>query len=224
MLGTAPADYLKAIALREIAWMESHATDKPSIGLFPMSEAQRSPAAHINLYRKFLDIAEYVLPRGEQSRPALWHWDVHAPNIFVHDGRVSSLIDWQDTWIGPLFLQARHTRLVDYNGELMLKLPEHYETVEHEDEKERIRTQVAKSIILWAYENETKRINPILQDILHIYQGRTRRETVDFASNTWDGDIIPFRQCLIRIARYVCSQSMLPDTSMTVSTADISYL
>lgn len=121
----------------------------------------------------------------------------------MHDGRISSLIDWQDTWVGPLFLQARHPRLVDYNGELMLELPEHYETVKDGDEKERIRTQVEKSIILWAYENDTKSTNPILQDILHIYQGRTRRETVNFASNTWDKDIIPFRQCLIRIARYV---------------------
>jgi hypothetical protein len=174
---------------------------KPSGGLFITSEAQRTPAAHIDLYRRFLDVAEYLLPKADQIRPTLWHWDLHAPNIFVNKGRITCLIDWQDTWVGPLFLQARHPRLVDYNGELMLKLPESYDALEDEDERKRIQTQVEKSIILWTYEMETKNTNPILYDILHLNQGRARRDTVDFSANTWDGDIIPFRQCLIRIAR-----------------------
>lgn len=92
---------------------------------------------------------------------------------------------------------------MDYNGEIVLKLPPNYETTEDEDEKARIRTQVEKSIILWSYENDTKSTNSLLHDVLHVLQGRTRRDTVDFSANTWDGDIIPFRQCLIRVARYV---------------------
>jgi hypothetical protein len=84
----------------------------------------------------------------------------------------------------------------------MLKLPESYDALENEDERKHIQTQVEKSIILWTYEMETKNTNPILYDILHLNQGRARRDTVDFSANTWDGDIIPFRQCLIRIARY----------------------
>lgn len=85
----------------------------------------------------------------------------------------------------------------------MMRLPESYDALEDEDEKLRIRTQVEKSVVLWTYETETKNTNPILHDVLHIVQGRTRRDTVDFSANTWDGDIIPFRQCLIRIARCV---------------------
>lgn len=85
----------------------------------------------------------------------------------------------------------------------MVRLPESYDALEDGDEKNRIRIQVEKSIVLWTYETETKNTNSILYDILHINQGRTRRDTVDFSDNTWDGDIIPFRQCLIRIARYV---------------------
>jgi hypothetical protein len=84
----------------------------------------------------------------------------------------------------------------------MLKLPESYDALQDEDKRKRIQTQVEKSIILWTYEMETKNTNPILYDILHLNQGRTRRDTIDFSANTWDGDIIPFRQCLIRIARY----------------------
>jgi hypothetical protein len=149
-----------------------------------------------------MDVVEYLLPDGDQTRSTLWHWDIHAPNIFAQKDCITSLIDWQDTWAGPLFLQARRPRLVDYNGELMLKLPESYDALEGE-ERLRVRIQVEKSLVLWTYETESKNTNSILHDMLQVDQARTRRDVVDFSTNTWDGDIIPFRQCLIRIARYV---------------------
>lgn len=83
----------------------------------------------------------------------------------------------------------------------MLSLPENFEAFEYGDEKMRIRIQVEKSIVFLTYETEAKTTNPVLRDILHMSQGRTRRDTIKFSANTWDGDIIPFRQCLIRIAR-----------------------
>lgn len=135
--------------------------------------------------------------------PTLWHRDIRAPNIFVHQDRVAGLIDWQDTWVGPLFFQARQPRLVNYSGELMMKLPESYDALEDESEKRRLRSQVEKSNLLWKYETESKEKNPILHDRSQIKQSLTRRDAVDFAVNTWDEDIIPFRECLIRIARYV---------------------
>ncbi|KAF2851214.1 hypothetical protein T440DRAFT_395295 [Plenodomus tracheiphilus IPT5] len=196
------SDYLRATARRELNWLHQHAAAKPPGGLITQSEAQRTPEAHIALYEKFLKVADSLLPKGELVRPTLWHWDIHAPNMFVKDGRVTSLIDWQDTWIGPLFLQARHPRLVRYVGELMLRPPESFKSMEDGEEKMQIQTQVEKSTVMWSYETETKLINPLLHEILHIYQGQTRRDTVDFATNTWDGDIIPFRQCLIRVARH----------------------
>ncbi|KAH6638995.1 kinase-like domain-containing protein [Boeremia exigua] len=196
------SDYLLAIGQREIAWIRKYAAHKPVSGLLAISEAQRTPESHIVLYKKFLDVVEYLLPEGEEIRPTLWHWDIHAPNIFVDKDHITGLIDWQDIWVGPLFLQARHPRLVAYNGELITKLPKSYDTLEDGDEKEHIRTQVEKSIILWTYKTETKNANPILHDLLSINQGRNRRDTVDFSANTWDRDIIPFRQCLIRIARH----------------------
>ncbi|KAL9097474.1 MAG: hypothetical protein Q9165_000370 [Trypethelium subeluteriae] len=152
-----PQDYLRAIGQREIAWIKRYASPKSSGGLVTKSKAQGSPDAHTALYKKFLDVAEYLLPKGEYIRPTLWHWDIHAPNIFVREDRITSLIDWQDTWTGPLFLQARHPRLIDYNGEVILKLPEDCATMEDEDEKRRVRSQVEKSIVLWTYESETER-------------------------------------------------------------------
>ncbi|KAH7381813.1 kinase-like domain-containing protein [Cadophora sp. MPI-SDFR-AT-0126] len=196
-----PQDYLTAIANREIAWISSFAVPKPPNDIFVAFEAQNSPSAHISLYKMFLRIIPYLLPKNEKlSGSTLWHWDIHSANLFVEGNRISSLIDWQDTWAGPLFLQYRHPKLVDYNGKVLLKLPENYESLEG-DEKARTRKQVEKSIVLYTYETETDTKNALLSEILRMHHGRPRRETVQFAANTWDRDIIPFRQCLIRLER-----------------------
>jgi len=104
-------------------------------------------------------------------------------------------------WAAPLFLQARYPQLIRYNGDILLKLPENYETLVDEEEKARIRAQVSRSLVQLVYESDTKTSNPILHKLFHFPQWRTRRDTVEFASDTWGGDILPFRQCLIRIAR-----------------------
>lgn len=149
-------------------------------------------------------MVDQLLPSDEKLiRSALWHWDMHASNIFVEKDRVSAIIDWQDAWAGPLFVQARHPALVDYDGEVILRLPEHYEGTKDADEKARVRSQVERSIVLHAYESDTRKTNPILHEVYHLPLGRNRKDTINFSGNTWDGDIIPFRQCLIRVARYV---------------------
>ncbi|KAH6690267.1 kinase-like domain-containing protein [Leptodontidium sp. MPI-SDFR-AT-0119] len=196
-----PQDYLTAIANREIAWISSFAVPKPPNDIFVASEAQNSPSSHISLYKMFLRIIPYLLPpKKKLSGSTLWHWDIHSANLFVEGNRITSLIDWQDTWAGPLFLQFRHPKVMDYNGKVLLKLPENYETLEG-DEKARTRRQVEKSIVLYTYETETETKNALISEILRMHRGRPRRETVQFAANTWDGDIIPFRQCLIRLER-----------------------
>lgn len=202
--GETPLDYLKAIANREIAWLNTFAVPKPPNDMFLASQAQNSPSSHLSLYKMFLRIIPYLLPQNKKlSASTLWHWDIDSANLFVEGDRITSLIDWQDTWVGPLFLQFRHPKLVDYNGDFLLKLPETYESLEEGDEKARNRKQVEKSIVLYSYERDTEKENSLLGEILHIPLGRIRRETVQFVSDTWDGDILPFRQCLVRIERFV---------------------
>ena len=130
-IGEDPFSYLKCIATREIAWLQEYSPPKPSQGIA-------------------------LLPGNKNMvKPTLWHQDMHASNIFVNDDKITSLIDWQDVWAGPLFLQARCPRLVDYKGEIMLKLPETYRALDDGDEKTRIRTQVEKSIIIWSYKTNS---------------------------------------------------------------------
>lgn len=181
-----------------------HAVPKPVTNFFSIrSDLQTSPEAHIALYEKYLKVSSYISPKDEtMTRSTLWHWDMHAPNIFVKDSEITSIIDWQCAWAGPLFLQYRCPKLVDYSGEVMLELPEDYKTME-KDEQDRAAKQVEKSLVKYLYETESKRENPLLAEINDIPYWTTRRQTVGFAEDTWDDDIIPFRQCLIRLERFV---------------------
>jgi hypothetical protein len=198
-------DYPAAVAKKEIAWLSLHAVPKKApVGFaFLGSNAQYLPAAHISLHEKFLDMSSYILPEDQRFvHPTLWHWDMHASNIFVQDNRITCLIDWQSAWAGPLSLQFQYPKLVSYNGPTMLRLPENFKSLE-DDEKARIRKQVERSLVLYVYKTETAKVNPLLDELLQIPHRVTRKHTVEFAANTWDEDIIPFRQCLIRLERFV---------------------
>ena len=124
----------------------------------------------------------------------------------MRDDRITSLIDWQSTWAGPLFLQYRYPKLANYTGDVMLRLPEDYKDME-KSEKDRVAKQVERSLVQYLYETETKKVNPLLVEINDIPQGTTRRQTIEFAEDTWEGDILPFRQCLIRLERFVLPSS-----------------
>jgi hypothetical protein len=205
-IGKRGPDYLRAIAQREIAWISEHAAQsppKPPGGLLSPSKSQRIPEAHIDLYNRFLAVVEYVLPEGEQRRPTLWHSDFQGPNIFVHENNVLSLIDWHGTSVGPLFLQRRRAELVAYRGQMITELPDNYATLEDKDEKKRIRNQFEGSVMLSTYNSETKNTNPILHESYQVVQQENRRPTMKLCDNTWDENIGLFRQCLIRVERYV---------------------
>lgn len=165
------------------------------------SVTQNSPESHISLLRKYLKVAPYLLPDDAAVVAShIWHTDLHSGNIFVDNGRICSVIDWQGTWAAPLILQARHPRLVDYNGDIILKAPANFKDLEP-DEKDRIKGQMSSSIILYLYEKQIAKEVPLLDKVLHFNHGRTRCEPIHFVGDTWDDDILPLRESLIRIEK-----------------------
>ncbi|KAI6789954.1 hypothetical protein KC361_g8216 [Hortaea werneckii] len=82
----------------------------------------------------------------------LFHWDLRAPNFFIEDGHITSLIDWQDAWIAPLFMQERRPQLLEDDGEMVLRLPDYFETMEDKVEKAKVQAQVEKSILSWQWD------------------------------------------------------------------------
>jgi hypothetical protein len=200
--GTSANEYVEAIAHREIAWIERYAKSKALSVPLSTSVAQSSPEAHTNLLRKYLSAVTKLLPKDDNLLfPTLWHRDLHKGNVFVHEGEVSSIIDWQSVWAGPRIIRARAPQLVDYNGEVKTKLPDNFKELDPE-EKDRVRETVRRSILLYIYETSTAKRNPLLYEVLRYPNGKTLDELVDFASDSWGADILPLREVLIRIERF----------------------
>lgn len=194
---------MEAIAYREIAWIGEYSQPTaPAPGYVRLSEPQKSPQEHIQLLRKYLASISKILPKSlDLVRPTLWHPDIHDGNLFVHEMKISSVIDWQSIWVGPLILQARTPRLIDYNGEIKLKLPSNYKKLD-EEKKSRISDQVSRwSIQVYIYEEQTAKTNPLLNKAIRKPHGKMLSQLVSFAGNSWDDDIIPLREFLINLER-----------------------
>lgn len=154
--GSSASAYVEAIARRETSWISRYAVPKLSAVPLEASAAQSSPQAHIELLQKYLSVASMLLPaEDELLLPTLWHRDLHMGNIYVHEGRISSVIDWQSMWVGPQILRARPPQIVDYNGEVKTKLPDNFQTFDPA-EKDRVREQMRRSILLYVYETEQR--------------------------------------------------------------------
>ncbi|PYI05424.1 phosphotransferase family protein [Aspergillus sclerotiicarbonarius CBS 121057] len=199
--GTRPQDFIISLARREIAWIQQYAVPKPPDNPLVTSETQNSPKNHIALLEKYLKVAPYLLP-DEPSiiTPHIWHTDLHAGNIFIQDNKITSVIKWQEIWAAPLILRARHSRFVDYNRPITLKAPTNFKDLNPE-EKKKIQDQMSRSIILYLYEIQIAKETPLRHKILRYNQGRTRCELILFVGNTWEDDILPLRECLIRLER-----------------------
>jgi hypothetical protein len=83
----------------------------------------------------------------------------------------------------------------------MFQLPPQYRSLPEGEEKSKIRSVVEKSLLLFSYESQIQHDNPVLGRNFQLSQGRTIRDTVLFASNTWNEGLVPFRECLIRLQR-----------------------
>ncbi|EFR00635.1 phosphotransferase enzyme family protein [Nannizzia gypsea CBS 118893] len=194
--------YVESIARREIAWISQYAKRDSILSGYPRGKgSQKPPEDHIALLERYLAVVSKLLPDDtELVRPTLWYPDIHDGNIFVQDGRISSLIDWQSVWVAPLLLQARTPRLIDYNGDIQLRLPEDFKMLP-EEEKDQVRDRVQRSIQVYLYEHQTAKFNPLLNRAIRKPHGKTLGQLVSFAGNSWDDHIVPLRDTLIDVER-----------------------
>lgn len=91
-------------------------------------------------------------------------------------------------------------QLVEHHGDMILRLPEDFKFL-GDEEKAQVKRQVACSLVRLAYETLTGEENPRLSKVFQFEHGRTRTEPIIFACDTWDDDILPFRETLINIER-----------------------
>ncbi|RMX77729.1 hypothetical protein D0869_09650 [Hortaea werneckii] len=191
--------YLRAISKQE---RSKYPPNESSPDPEDDSDLLDSPQARLSLLDKFEAISAYLLPsQPSLNKFTLFHWDLRLPNFFVEAGQITSLIDWQEAWIAPLFMQERRPQLFEYDGEMMLRLPNDFETMEDQAEKAKLQSQVEKSILSWYYHGVVREQNPVLQELFDLPLARTRRETMLFASDIWEGETLPLRECLHRLQR-----------------------
>jgi hypothetical protein len=183
-------------------WIEQYAVPKAVDDPLLVSTVQNNPKAHVQLLEKFLKVAPYLIDIDKElTRSVVWHADLHSSNFFVENNRITAVIDWQGVCAGPIFLQAQPSQLVDYQGSILLKRPENFDDLDNERKAE-IKRQIFKSSLFQLYLMETEKRNPALVKAFHLDHGKTRRLAVEFSGNTWDDDIVSFREALINVERY----------------------
>lgn len=202
--GQSPKQYLESVTQREIDWIKAHGDHTRRIEnpwMYTPKE-QNSPEAHILTLRKFLSAIPEIVPKEpELVSPRFWHPDFHAGNMYVDEkGKISSIIDWQASWITPLFIGPKPPSLLDYGVEMMMKLPDSYEGLD-QAAKEQLRYQVSQSILIHSYESRTAAENPLMHKMMRHLQGKTLKHLEAFAGATWDNCLFPLRECLIRAER-----------------------
>lgn len=203
-IGTSAEQYLKSVAQREIDYIKTQRGNQREIHnqwLFTSKE-QNSSEAHVSSLRKFLSAVPEIIPKDpELVSPRFWHPDFHAGNLYIDgSGKISSIIDWQATSILPLFIGPKPPSLLDYDVEIMMKLPDNYEGMD-ESSKEKLQHQVSQSILIHSYETRTAAQNPLMYKMMRHIQGKTLKHLEAFAGGTWDNCLLPFRECLIQVER-----------------------
>ena len=105
--------------------------------------------------QNYIKVAPFLLPKDRTlSKPVLWHSDLHGDNIFVNPSQpteIFTIIDWQAVNLSPLFLQARHPALIEFEGPTpdgfqSINLPENFDDLSPEEQLEAKKLRAAQSL------------------------------------------------------------------------------
>ncbi|KAI1941814.1 Phosphotransferase enzyme [Ophidiomyces ophidiicola] len=196
-------DYAKAIAYREISWITRHAKDNPLDPHYTYEEAQTSPEAHIELLERYLSVIGMLIPKQTDfTRSTLWYSGFNHDNLFVNNGKISSMVDWHRGGILPLILQADIPPLVKYWGEKVLKRPENFAEL-NQDEKDKVLKQISSSTRQEYYRMQTALENPLVARVLEIPQLQMIQYLTTLASDSWthESGILKLREVLLKVMR-----------------------
>lgn len=106
-------------------------------------------------------------------------------------------------------LQAQPSPLVNYQGSMLLRRPENFDDLDS-GQQAQIKQKIRKSTLVQLYLLETEERTPLLARIFQLDYRKTRRLPVELAGNTWDDDIVSFRESLINVERHVSRYFIVP--------------
>ena len=174
---------------------------------FPVNTASdTSRNAVSDMLQTLCTAIPYILPRSaSQNQPLLWHKDLHFGNLFVSpEGKVSCIVDWQDTDVLPLFLAARIPQFVQVDDDaLLLELPEDFSSMA-EARRLEVWETYRQSMLQQYYLAHLRECIPDLAALLEDRQLAPIRKQVELFSRilyTQDVDALFLRETLLRIQR-----------------------
>ena len=115
-LGSSAHQCWTAICEREIAWISKYAVPRTEDDPLRQEDSQEDPLSHIRLLKRCIEAAPLMTPPPPMSIGTLWHNYLGFQNILVSEDnnpRIVSIIDWQNTSIGPLYLQFCQPQFLD---------------------------------------------------------------------------------------------------------------
>jgi hypothetical protein len=125
-------------------------------GLFSGPNQYRpTKALKVGVLQDYQKVATQILPKDVNlSKPTLWHSDLHSDNIFVDPSqptKILNIIDWQAVNVSPLFLQARHPSLIEFDGPIPegfkpITLPDGFDDMSEEAQHQAKNLRAAQSL------------------------------------------------------------------------------
>ena len=155
-IGLSPEDYILSRAHHELACLQRFSKFPRQQGLFyGPGQYMPSKKSKKETLQNYIKVAPFLLPKDRTlSKPVLWHSDLHGDNIFVNPSQpteIFTIIDWQAVNLSPLFLQARHPALIEFEGPIpdgfqSINLPENFDDLSPEEQLEAKKLRAAQSL------------------------------------------------------------------------------
>jgi len=158
-------EHLSALCHREQQWIRLYGSSQALHPFRHHPPVTRDLSAHLAVLDLFRSVIPNIIPFGSPKliQPTLWHRDLSGSNIFISDtelaeGRISitSIIDWQNTSVGPLYMQACVPRLFRYHapwnlpgGLEIAALPEDIEEMSRDAQKAARDDVAAKNMVIY---------------------------------------------------------------------------
>ncbi|KAL6149692.1 hypothetical protein ACJBU6_11231 [Exserohilum turcicum] len=231
MTGLSLEEFIHSRAARELACVDKFSSYLGQQGLFRGPNQYRpSRALKVRVLGDYLKIATQILPNDfNLSKPTLWYPDLHSDNIFVGPSqptRILDIVDWQAVNMSPLFLQARHPSLIEFEGPIPqgfepIALPDNFDDMSEEAQHQAKNLRAAQSLYK-VYEILMLRQCPDIAHALHFRDTLPGQITGLASSNFSDGEPV-LQGMLIRLQNewetYVtsstpCPLSFTPDDRM----------
>ena len=155
-------------------------------------------AFKLEVLRNYMEVAPRILPDNpDLSKAVLWHSNLHTNNIFVdldQPTKILNMIDWQAANVSPLFLQARHPSLIDFEGPISegfdpILLPDNFDQLSKEGQQQAKNLRAAQSIYK-LYELEMLSECPDIARALRYRESLLGQITGIVGSMAGDGEVI----------------------------------